>query len=161
MSDAELLAFTPAHAALVAGWATSATEAVQWCGETVFPMPAQRVADWQQDSDVQGYLLIVDGVPTGYGELWLDAEENEVELARIIIAPPARGQGLGRTLVRRLLDEAAQTGWSDVFVRVHPDNRAALRCYQGAGFVPVEAALAEEWNRPQPVDYAWLRHAPA
>lgn len=44
---------------------------------------------------------------------------------------------------------------------VHPDNTRALRCYAGAGFTPVPAADAEEWNRAQPVGYALLRHTAA
>jgi hypothetical protein len=46
-------------------------------------------------------------------------------------------------------------------MRVHPDNDRALSCYWGAGFVPVDAALAESWNAVQPVNYVWLRHDPA
>jgi ribosomal protein S18 acetylase RimI-like enzyme len=153
-----LLPCSPAHAATVANWPSSADEATKWCGEGDFPVSAQRVADWQLDDDVRAYLLVVDDVPCGYGELWLDAEEDEVELARIIVAPAARGRGLGRTLVLRLLAEAAKDGWSDVFMRVHPDNHRALRCYQGIGFRPVDAALAEEWNEDQPFDYVWLQH---
>ena len=155
----DLRPFTPAHAALVARWPRSLDEVVKWCGEREFPLPVERVVEWQQDADVQAYLLITDDdLPIGYGELWLDAEEGEVELARIIIAPAARGRGIGRMLVQGLLAEAAKTGWSEVFMRVHPNNEAALRCYRGAGFAPVAAELAEEWNIPQPFDYVWLRH---
>ncbi|MGC5009621.1 GNAT family N-acetyltransferase [Streptosporangium sp. DT93] len=97
--------------------------------------------------------------PIGYGELWLDIEENEVELARIIVAPGARGRGVGRELVRALTRQAGETGLADVFMRVHPDNDRALRCYRGAGFLPVDPALAATWNLPQPIDYVWLRYA--
>jgi ribosomal protein S18 acetylase RimI-like enzyme len=151
---------TSAHAALVASWARSRNEAVMWCGEGEFPVPAERVVEWQREADVRGYLLVEADFPVGYGELWLDADESEVELARIIIAPAARGQQRGRQLVRQLLAEAAKTGWSDVFIRVHPDNDIALRCYQGVGFRPVDAALAQQWNALQPVEYLWLQHRP-
>jgi [ribosomal protein S18]-alanine N-acetyltransferase len=156
--EPDLRPFSPHHETLVASWARSAQEALMWCGEQEFPVPAQWIANWQREDDVQAHLLVADDVTVGYGELWLDADEAEVELARIIIAPSARGQGLGRTLVRGLLSEAAKTGWSDVFVRVHPDNPAALRCYRGVGFVPVAAASAAEWNAVQPVDYVWLQY---
>jgi ribosomal protein S18 acetylase RimI-like enzyme len=95
----------------------------------------------------------------GYGELWLDTEEDEVELARIVVAPEARGRGLGRALVRGLLAEARLSGMADVFMRVHPDNAAALRCYRGAGFEPVDTGSATAWNAGQPVAYVWLRAA--
>lgn len=150
--------YTGAHANLVASWPRSAGEVVMWCGRREFPLPGEMIDAWQQDPDVRSRLLAADEVPIGYGELWLDAEENEVELARIILAPAARGRGLGRTLVLALLAEAETTGYADIVMRVHPDNRAALRCYRGAGFEPVDAELAAEWNVPQPVNYVWLRH---
>ncbi len=58
------------------------------------------------------------------GEVWLDDEEEEVELARLIVAPSHRGRGIGRQLVSELV-ELARAGYPDVFVRVHPDNAAA------------------------------------
>ncbi|MET8275214.1 GNAT family N-acetyltransferase [Streptomyces sp. NPDC005134] len=91
--------------------------------------------------------MLVEGEKlVGYGELWFDAEEDEVELARIIVAPEARGKGLGRVLVCGLLAQAHESGCADVFMRVHPDNEKALKCYPEAGFVPVAPGLAENWN---------------
>ncbi|MEP7022486.1 MAG: GNAT family N-acetyltransferase [Actinomycetota bacterium] len=158
---AEFVPFDPAQVALVAGWPQSAQEAGWWCGAGPFPVPAQTVADWQQDEDVRAHMLIADGAVAAYGELWVDDGEAGVELARIIVAPGARRQGLGRALVRGLLSEAAGVGYPDIFIRVHPDNIVALNCYRGTGFVDVDTALAQQWNVPQPVSYAWLHHAGA
>ncbi|MCX4903077.1 N-acetyltransferase [Streptomyces sp. NBC_00878] len=154
----DLLPFSTAYATTVATWPVSAVEVSMWCGRAEFPMAWQTVADWQGEPDVTAHLLMEGERPVAYGELWFDAEEDEVELARIIVAPEVRGRGLGRVLVRGLLGEADRSGHSDVFMRVHPDNDAALRCYRGAGFVPVGPELAEAWNAVQPVDYVWLRH---
>ncbi|MGA6224269.1 GNAT family N-acetyltransferase [Streptomyces umbrinus] len=154
----DLLPFSTAHATTVATWPLSATEVAMWCGRGDFPVAAETVAAWQQDTDVSARLLVEDERPVAYGELWFDAEEDEVELARIIVAPEARGRGLGRVLVRGLLGEARNSGHSDVFMRVHPDNDRALRCYRGAGFVPVGPELTQAWNAVQPVAYVWLRH---
>lgn len=93
--------------------------------------------------------------------MWCDPEEGEAELARIIVAPGVRGRGVGRRLVRGLAELALRVGYTEIFLRVHPGNAAALRCYRGAGFLPVDPALAAEWNTPQPVAYVWLRHAGA
>jgi ribosomal protein S18 acetylase RimI-like enzyme len=112
MPSSEFRRFTPDQAARVASWPCSADEAVKWCGASEFPVPAALVQDWQQD-DVRSWLLITDGAPVGYGELWLDAEENEVELARIIVAPTARGRGLGHILVQQLLTEALAVGYAE------------------------------------------------
>ncbi|MEW2511334.1 GNAT family N-acetyltransferase [Streptomyces sp. NPDC046870] len=154
----DLLPCAPVHAALVAGWPTSAAEAVMWCGSREFPVAAETVAGWQQADDVEAHVLVDGRRVLGYGEVWRDAEEDEAELARIIVAPGARGAGLGRLLVQGLLARAVRAGFTDVSLRVHPGNDRALRCYLGAGFRPVSPELAASWNTAQPVDYVWLRH---
>ncbi|MFJ8934660.1 GNAT family N-acetyltransferase [Streptomyces sp. NPDC102365] len=153
--------FDTKHASLVAGWPVTAAEALMWCGPREFPVTERTVTAWQREQDVTAYVLLVDEQPVAYGELWPDTEKDEVELARIIVAPGARGRGLGRRLVRDLLAEARRTGLSESFMRVHPHNTAALRCYRGAGFEPVDATSAAAWNAGQPVDYTWLRHGHA
>ncbi|WAU83492.1 GNAT family N-acetyltransferase [Streptomyces sp. Qhu-G9] len=154
----DLRPFGTGHATTVASWPASAAEVVMWCGLRDFPVAGPTVAAWQHEPDVTAHVLVEGEQLVGYGELWFDAEEDEVELARIIVAPGARGRGLGRVLVRGLLAEARHSGLSEVFVRVHPDNAGALRCYRGAGFGRVDAESAEAWNAGQPVDYVWLRH---
>ncbi|TPQ19102.1 GNAT family N-acetyltransferase [Streptomyces sporangiiformans] len=153
-----LLPFTSAHAITVASWPASATEVAMWCGQREFPVAEGTVLGWQRDDDVAADVIVEGERVVAYGELWFDTDEDEVELARIIVAPEARGRGLGRVLVRGLLSEAGRAGHSDVFMRVHPDNDRALRCYRGAGFVTVDPDLANAWNTLQPVAYVWLRH---
>jgi len=115
---------------------------------------AEIVAGWGAAADVQAFTLVDAGALVGYGELWLD--EDEVELARLIVAPARRGQGVGRRLVEALTDVARQHA-DLIFLRVHPDNATATRVYRAAGFEPVDAATAAEWNQHQPVTYTWLR----
>ncbi|MEV7676016.1 GNAT family N-acetyltransferase [Streptomyces sp. NPDC088752] len=158
----DLLPFTAEHAATVAGWPASPEEVLLWCGRREFPVTGETVAGWQEDPEVHGYVLVEDrdgdgdGALLGYGEVWTDAEEDEAELARVVVAPPARGRGVGRGLVRALLGRARGAGFDDVFLRVHPDNAVALRCYEGAGFVRVDPDEAAGWNAAQPVAYVWL-----
>jgi hypothetical protein len=66
----------------IAGWSRSADEARIWCSRAAHPFPAEVVRTWWQADDVQPWLLIDDDVPVAYGELWLDADEDEVELPR-------------------------------------------------------------------------------
>ncbi|MEV7951751.1 GNAT family N-acetyltransferase [Streptomyces rubiginosohelvolus] len=153
-----LTPFSAADAAAVAGWPTTSEEVSMWCGRKEFPFEAEIVSSWSKDDDVHAYLLAVNGELVGYGEVWLDAEEEEVELARIIVAPDARGKGLGRSIVQGLLAHAQESGYSDIFMRVYPNNEKALRCYLGAGFAPVTPDVAENWNASQPVSYIWLQH---
>jgi ribosomal protein S18 acetylase RimI-like enzyme len=104
---------------------------------------------------VQPFGLYRDGRLVAYGELWIDDDEAEVELARLIVDPGERGQGLGRRLVMALAAVARSTH-PRVFLRVHPDNVAARRCYAGTDFEPVAPHLAARWNASQPIEYVWL-----
>lgn len=67
------------------------------------------------------------------GELWVDDDEQEVELARLIVAPAHRGQGVGRRIVTGLVEHAHRIH-PTAFLRVRPENEAARRCYAAAGF---------------------------
>ena len=149
--------FTADLAATVAAWATSPAEAIMWCGHPGVPVPTEKVIAWADEDGVRPFGLYAAGRLVAYGELWVDEEEAEVELARLIVDPRRRRQGVGRRLVSELVIRARAT-YPDIFMRVHPDNLAALRCYAAAGFVRVSAEREELWNAPQPVRYVWLAH---
>lgn len=149
--------FKESDAAVVASWPTSAEESRRWCSAD--EVSAETLTGWAAGADVVAYGFVEDGELVGYGELWLDDEEAEVELARLIVAPAYRGRGLGRRLTAALTAKALDH-YPAVFMRVHPENAAALRCYAGAGFTPVPQEQADEWNQAQPVPYVWLRHQP-
>jgi ribosomal protein S18 acetylase RimI-like enzyme len=151
----QLRAFTADLAATVASWVMSPAEAVMWCGHTDGLLPVEKIASWATGEGVHAFGLYADDRLVGYGELWIDDDEVEVELARLIVDPARRGQGIGRALVAELVSRA-QERYPSIFMRVHPDNGAALRCYAAAGFERVSADLEAEWNAPQPVNYAWL-----
>ncbi|HEX4721079.1 MAG TPA: GNAT family N-acetyltransferase [Pseudonocardiaceae bacterium] len=153
MVDVELVGFDTVLAATVAGWPVSAGEAVRWCGQR--QVSPKLVAGWSTAAGVWAYTLMADGTPVGYGELWLD--DDEVELARLIVAPAHRRQGVGRRLVEGLV-EAAAAREGLIFLRAHPDNTAAISVYRAVGFEPVDAATAAEWNVDQPVAYDWLTY---
>jgi [ribosomal protein S18]-alanine N-acetyltransferase len=54
---------------------------------------------------------------------------------------------------------AGWAGYSELFLRVRPDNAVAVRTYQRVGFVDVPAGLMDEWNAGQPIAYRWMRFA--
>jgi acetoin utilization deacetylase AcuC-like enzyme/GNAT superfamily N-acetyltransferase len=155
----QLRGFEGALAPVVSGWAPASAETSMWCGYAGAPVPADRIAAWAGEDGVRAYGLWDGTELVAYGELWVDDDEAEVELARLIVAPARRGVGVGRELVRALT-ALATAAYPDVFMRVHPDNAVALRCYRGAGFQRVPAELEAEWNAPQPVRYVWLRYEP-
>jgi ribosomal protein S18 acetylase RimI-like enzyme len=155
----DLNPFPADRAATVAGWARTATEAGYWCGHTGVPVPVEKVRSWADEEGVRPYGLFDAGQLVAYGELWVDDTEEEVELARLIVDPRHRGRGVGRGLVTALV-ELARAEYPTVFLRVRPENVAALRCYVAAGFTRVAPELEAEWNAPQPVPYVWLTHTP-
>jgi ribosomal protein S18 acetylase RimI-like enzyme len=149
--------FPADEAVTVASWCGSPEEAAMWCGHRDGLVPAEKIRSWADEDGVRPFGLVDDaGVLLAYGELWGDDGEAEGERARRIVDPRHRGRGGGRTLVTQLADRA-RLAYPDIFMRVHPDNAAALACYARAGFVRVDAALEAEWNAPQPVDFVWLR----
>jgi ribosomal protein S18 acetylase RimI-like enzyme len=96
-------------------------------------------------------------LPLAYGEIWEDPDEDEAELARLIVDPAQRGRGIGHALATALLAEARRLGGVDVCLRVVPDNEPALRAYAAAGFARATADEDEAFNPGQPAAYVWMR----
>jgi RimJ/RimL family protein N-acetyltransferase len=152
--------FDPSYAELVAGWAVGDEVVRAWCAAEGDSVPADVVAGWSQAGDVEAYVF-TDGAAgelVAYGELWLDDEEAEVELARLLVAPEHRGRGVGRELTRALVDRAHETHpeLPAVILRVRPENQPAIRAYTAAGFVAVPADDQEAWNHGQRFAYHWM-----
>lgn len=154
----DLRPFTADLAATVSSWPRSAAEITMWCGHSGGAVSVETVNGWAAQDGVRPYGLHDGRRLVAYGELWVDDEEAEVELARLIVDPRLRGRGIGRTLVARLVG-LARAEHDDVFVRVHPDNEAALRCYAAVGFTRVSAEQEASWNASQPFRYVWLLYS--
>jgi RimJ/RimL family protein N-acetyltransferase len=161
MSHSESLReFRASDAREVARWPSSLDEVRRWAGsDPGWPVDESVFGRWHANPDVRPYIICDGEEPIGYGEVWVDEPEREVELARIIVGPGRRGRGVGRRLVRLLLDRAALAGLPDAFVRVVAENGAAICCYRAAGYSPVSEPEHEEFNRGQPVDYVWMHYS--
>lgn len=150
-------------AELIGSWATPAEDAIMWEHPVGGPVPADLVQARAADQGVIPFTLHADAAgdekPVAYGELWVDDDETEVEVARLIVDPRHRSRGIGAQLAREL-GTRAQTHYRDVFLRVRPDNVAARRCYEKAGYRPVDPESEQQWNIGQPLPYAWYRYDP-
>lgn len=155
----KLLPFANEQAAEIAGWPLNADEARAWFGhDAEFPLSPNKLISRSDEEHAYGFVAEDAGHLVAYGELWVDIDEREIELARLIVHPAHRGRGVGRAFVAALVHRAAAYQLSDLFMRVRPDNHCALRCYQSAGFAPVPKNEQESFNNRQPMDYVWLKY---
>lgn len=81
------------------------------------------------------------------GSPWQDvAADAEVEFRMLATVAPARGRGVGETLVRACIDRARRSGAPRLVLSTGPEMRAAHRLYERLGFVRVPE---RDW-RPRP-----------
>ena len=74
----------------------------------------------------------VDGTLVGYAGLRFDGDDADV--MTIGTQAAQQGRGIGRTLLRALLDRARELGSGRVFLEVRVDNDAAVHLYASEGF---------------------------
>ncbi|GEA07076.1 hypothetical protein KUL42_18370 [Alteromonas sp. KUL42] len=77
-------------------------------------------------------LLLIDGKPVVYGHL--DQDKDTVWLG-IAAIESHKGLGLGKIMMRELINHAYQHGLSSIVLRVDKDNVAAFNLYRSYGFV--------------------------
>ncbi|SHL00546.1 ribosomal-protein-alanine N-acetyltransferase [Pseudonocardia thermophila] len=78
------------------------------------------------------------GALVGYGGLGIVAgpPQAEAEIHNLAVDPQHQGRGVGRTLLRALLDVADAVS-AVVFLEVRTDNEPAKRLYESEGFAVV------------------------
>ena len=62
---------------------------------------------------------------------------DEAEILTLAVQPTARRGGLGRQLLRAVMDEASRRGAKKLFLEVAPENAAARALYASFGFIQV------------------------
>ena len=87
---------------------------------------------------VEVYVLYVDGVPAGYGELDL-RHLPDIEVAYFGLMPEFIGRGLGPYLLRCMVDAAWAHGPDRVWLHTCDlDHPSALAVYRKGGFTPYD-----------------------
>lgn len=79
-------------------------------------------------------VIVVDGFPAG--RLYVARWPDEIRIIDIALLPAARGKGVGTSLLRALIDEAAAAG-KKVSIHVEGEN-PAIGLYERLGFTRVE-----------------------
>lgn len=101
-----------------------------------------------------------DGSLIGYAGLALVARppNAEAEVHTIAVDPAHQGRGVGRTLLRRLLARADESG-AQVFLEVRTDNEPAIALYRANGFEVV--GLRKRYYQPSGADAYTMRRPAA
>jgi putative acetyltransferase len=56
------------------------------------------------------------------------------ELVKMYLSPAARGKGIGKLLIEKALQFAAETGYQNVYIETMPELRKAMSVYEKFGF---------------------------
>lgn len=75
------------------------------------------------------------GEVVGYAGMWLVIDEAHI--TNVAVRADMRGQGLGRRLMGRLIQLAADSGMIWMTLEVRRSNKAAQNLYRGFGFIDV------------------------
>ncbi|MDD9939230.1 MAG: GNAT family N-acetyltransferase [Myxococcales bacterium] len=151
-----LVPFQLDAATAVSRWARESGRFAPW-SEVVSDAVFER---GMADASISLHLLLEDGVAVAYGELWRETDPAEVELARILVDPARRRRGLASALIRELVAEALRGGTVPIWVRVLPDNTAALACYSKLGFMGASLDEERRYNEEgQSPGMRWLKLA--
>ena len=108
-------------------------------------------------SDPQGAILdrggriffaVRDGVAIGCCAL-LFRREGEYEVAKMAVAPPAQGAGIGRAVLTAAIDWARRNGVRKLSLETNHILAPAIRLYESCGFqhVPAERAHPSPYAR--------------
>jgi ribosomal protein S18 acetylase RimI-like enzyme len=120
----------------VSSWFTDAGELRFFAGpRMVWPPDSEQWEQIRLDPTLTAWTAVLNDDPSvvGHGELIIENAET-VRFARIGIAPPLRGRGLGRALGSALLEKAAEGGYRLAVLLVHAENASAIRSYRALGF---------------------------
>ena len=80
------------------------------------------------------FLIRKDGQPAGYIFLYCHRKTHKYNLGRLLIDKKFQGRGIGKQAVQWSLDYLYGEGAPSVLLSVHPENAAAKKLYEGAGF---------------------------
>ncbi|WP_223788846.1 GNAT family N-acetyltransferase [Marinicella meishanensis] len=79
----------------------------------------------------------------GYAPLLGTEPGTVVELRKMYLTPALRGQGIGRQLIERCLQEAQALGYATMYLETVPGMQAAQALYQKYGFTHTEQRMGD------------------
>jgi ribosomal protein S18 acetylase RimI-like enzyme len=142
-SDIELRTAAEADFAAVCHWffsiklASKSQESAfirQWAGPNItYPCSLEQLASHLRAGQYQSFILAEHAEIIGFGQIQL--VKQRAHLARLVINPMYRGQGLAKRLLSELIENAQQQiKLREVSLFVYVENTTAVACYEKFGF---------------------------
>ena len=144
----------------IKNWITEERAHALWCANR-FQYPLDRdnftavLSDMtRKEGDIPFVAAADGGNAVGFFCRSSDPVSKECRLKFVIVDPEYRGKGIAREMLRLALGDAfEEAGAESVSLCVFPDNPAAKRCYEKAGFTEIRtdckafAFRDERWDR--------------
>ncbi|RLV47766.1 N-acetyltransferase family protein [Nocardioides mangrovicus] len=113
-------------AGIATGHATFEQQPPDWGRFDATRLPDHRLAARDADGSLLGWAAVS---PTSAREVYAGVVEHSV-----YVSPAAQGRGVGRTLLRALLDSTERAGIWTVQSGIFAENLASLRLHESVGF---------------------------
>jgi GNAT superfamily N-acetyltransferase len=118
-------------------WVHSAEEVERFAGPSLtFPLTPGQLQAHRDDPDVHPFVAYLPpdaATPVGRLDV-VRRSATTARLARVLIDPARRGEGLARPMVGAAVAWARAQGFTEMTLAVFRDNAAALRTYEALGF---------------------------
>ena len=103
---------------------------------SLYPPQSNHFLDLEQLSrpEIRFFVARRGGAPLACGALRIDAQ-GYGEVKRMYVAPPARGQGLGRAILARIEEQAAREGLRLMRLETGVGQAEAIALYRSCGYV--------------------------
>ena len=89
--------------------------------------------------DARGELYFIEALENGVWTPIGDVTFSREDMPVVIGEPGYRGRGVGRLVIRSLMERGRQLGFQRLSVReIYDWNTASIRCFTACGFAPVE-----------------------
>jgi ribosomal protein S18 acetylase RimI-like enzyme len=154
----KLVRATDNHVLAIMEWFPDRLSCQLWGGpEFRFPFTEATFLEDTRSRELPSYVLVdVDERLLGFGQYYLRV--GRCHLARLVISPEHRGEGLGRWLIGGLVELGAQhLGVGECSLFVAEDNPSAIQLYRKLGFVRTQ--YPEDDPRVTPYPYMVVSRA--
>jgi ribosomal protein S18 acetylase RimI-like enzyme len=124
-----LRAFAAGDDAVLISWFRSPDELWRFAGDSLrWPLDTRQLAAIRRDPETVAWTACI-----GHAEA-RRTSADAARLARVGLDPARRGEGLGRAMLRAVLDEVRALGLTSLDLRVYAGNDPARALYRGCGF---------------------------